>query len=186
MDSCTAPGYLVDNSNIWEENTQLSPQSPGNIVSWNRWIQLMKPDFNIFVLPYFLGQGNIFTPVCHSVHRGGIGCSRGVCMVVPGGHAWLLMGGVCGCLGACVVALGGMHGCSGEHVWLLSGGMCGCSQRGHTWLLPRGHAWLLGGCVVAARVCVVALGGMHGIRWDTEILNERAVRILLECILVSK
>ena len=60
-----------------------------------------------------LGQGNIFTPVCHSVHRGGVrgrgvcvarghACPRGACMpgvcVWPGGHAWL---------GACMV--GGRH-----------------------------------------------------------------------------
>ena len=33
-----------------------------------------------------LGQGNIFTPVCHSVHRGGMrGFIRGVCMVFLGG-----------------------------------------------------------------------------------------------------
>ena len=54
-----------------------------------------------------LEQGNIFTPVCHSVHRGGRvwllpggvrGCSRGgACMVAPGGPAWLLPGG-----GACM------------------------------------------------------------------------------------
>ena len=52
-----------------------------------------------------LGQGNIFTPVCHSVHRGGV-CvvALGGCMVAPGGHAWLLQG-------ACVVLFGGgMHG----------------------------------------------------------------------------
>ena len=61
-----------------------------------------------------LGQGNIFTPVCHSFHRGG------ACMVAGG--AWL----------------------------------------------PEGHAWLW--------------GGVHRIRRDT--VNERAVRILLECILV--
>ena len=37
-----------------------------------------------------------------------------------GGHAWLLRGGVCGCLGAgaCVVAPGG-------HAWFLPGGMHG-------------------------------------------------------------
>ena len=61
-----------------------------------------------------LGQGNIFTCVCHSVHRG-------ACVVV-GGCAWL----------------------------------------------QGGHAWLL--------------GGMRRTRQDT--VNERAVRILLECILV--
>ena len=73
--------------------------------------------------------------------------------------------GVCGCRGACVVA----------------GGAC-VIARGCAWL-PRGvhgclgdvhgcggvHAWLPGGVVCR-------------IRRDT--VNERAVRILLECILV--
>ena len=32
------------------------------------------------------------------------GCSGGVCMVAPGGHAWLLPGGMRGCSGgSCVV-----------------------------------------------------------------------------------
>ena len=101
-----------------------------------------------------LGQGNIFTPVCHSVHKGGMpGCSGGHAWLLWGG--WLLQGGVHGCSwgvrgcswgGACMVALGGMHGCSGGHAWLLPGG------------------------------CMVALGGMHGcsggvcgIQRDTEI-----------------
>ena len=75
-----------------------------------------------------LGQGNIFTPVRHSVHRGGVrGCSEGVCVVAPRGHVWLLLGGV--------------RGCS-------RGGVLGCS---------RGVA------------CVVAPGGVDGIRRDTEI-----------------
>ena len=63
-----------------------------------------------------------------------------------GGHVWLLLGGCVvapgECMvalgGACVVAWGGMHGCSrGE-------GVHGCSGGG-------GHAWLLGeggACVV--------------------------------------
>ena len=54
-----------------------------------------------------------------------------------GGHAWLLRGG-------CVVARGGMHGCSGGGMHGCYGGMRGCY---------RGHAWLLWG------VCMVALGG---------------------------
>ena len=125
-----------------------------------------------------LGQGNIFRSVCpHSVHRGGMrGCSGGVCMVAPQGRGLpgacvvALGGGVHGCSrgacmvarGACVVAPGGCVFCSGGCAWLLQGGMCGCSG---------GHAWLLGG---------------HA--WDTtrygDTVNERAVRILLECILV--
>ena len=88
-------------------------------------------------------------------------------------------------------------------------GVCLSTGRGgHAWLLAGGHAWLLlGGCVVApGGACMVAPGGMlgwswggvHGcswgcmrgcsggrgwfFRWDT--VNERAVRILLKCILV--
>ena len=106
-----------------------------------------------------LGQGNIFTPVCHSVHRGACvvapvggvrGCSRGGhAWLLPGGHAWLLWRGLCGCSwGACVVALGG----------------CVLLLGGHAWLLPGGHAWDM---------------TRYG---DT--INERVVRILLECILV--
>ena len=76
------------------------------------------------------------------------------------------MGGMCcssggACVvprgGACVVALGG-------HAWLLWG-VCGCSQGGHAWLLPGGHAWDM-------------------MRYG-DMINERAVRILLECILVN-
>ena len=63
-----------------------------------------------------------------------------------------------------------------------------CPQGGRGWLLPGGGVV---GCLGGA--CVVALGGgMRGcsrggrawfFRWDT--VNERAVRILLECILVK-
>ena len=85
-------------------------------------------------------------------------------MVAPWG-AWLVAPG------ACVVAPEG-------HVWLLGG---------HAWLLWEGHVWLLGG------VCVVALGEVcgcsGGCAWYTtthgDTVNELAVRILLECILVS-
>ena len=104
-----------------------------------------------------LGQGNIFTPVCHSVHRGacvvaqGCGCSGGACMVAPGGHEWLLQGGMH------VVALRGVCGCSGGHVWLLWGACMGAPRECAWWLwgacivAPGGHVWLL-------------LGGVHGIR----------------------
>ena len=83
-----------------------------------------------------------------------------VCMVVGGMHGW----------GVCMVA--------GGHAWLwevcvVVGGMCGC----------RGHAWLSGGVCGCRGVCVVAGGRVHGIRRDT--VNELAIRILLECILVS-
>ena len=80
--------------------------------------------------------------------------------------------------GACMVAPGGMHGCSGGHAcllwggcaWLLRGGMRGCSGGMH-------------GCSGGA--CMVAPGGSA---WDMtrygDMINERAIHILLECILV--
>ena len=125
--------------------------------------------------------------ICGCSQGGMRGCSQGAGVVALGGHAWLLLGG-CGCSrGVCMVAPGGdVRGCS-------QAGMCGCS-RGACVVVPRGHVWLLPGgtCVVAAwGACMVApRGGMHGfsrralcrIRQDT--VNERAVCILLECILV--
>ena len=112
----------------------------------------------------------------HGCSRGGMrGCSWGACMVAPGG--------------VCMVAPGGgMHGCSGGTcmvAWgvcmVAPGGPCMVALGG-AWLLLGGHAWLLrGACVVAPR-----RGGWHA--WDMtrygDTINERAVRILLECILV--
>ena len=116
--------------------------------------------------------------VIHSVHGGGVrGCSwggcawllggacvvaPGACMVAPGGYAWLL--------GGCMVSPGGMRGCSR--------GVHGCSQ---------------GACMVAQGLCGFSgEGSMRGCSgghaWDTtryaDMVNERPVRILLECILV--
>ena len=135
-----------------------------------------------------LGQGNIFRSVCpHSVHRG-------ACVVALWGRAWLICGGMRGCSeGAFMVAPGGMHGCSrGAGVVALggvrgcSGGMHGCSG-GHAWLLHGGRHGCSGGA------CVVALGGVchcsGGHAWDMmrygDTVNEWAVHILLECILVN-
>ena len=70
-----------------------------------------------------------------------------------------------GCQGH-VWLLGGMRGCRG--VGVVARGMCGCWGGMHG---CRGHVWWLGGG-----------GGIGGIRRDT--VNEREVRILLECILV--
>ena len=90
---------------------------------------------------------------CLSVHRGGVrGCSQGGMHGCSGGRrvCMVALGGMCGCSGGvCMVALGCVCGCSGGHVWLLLGG-------GHAWDMTR-----------------------YG---DT--INEWAVRILLECILV--
>ena len=66
-----------------------------------------------------------------------------------------------------MVALGGMRGCS-----CVVGGACVVAPGGHAWLLLGGCVWLLKG----------------GHVWDMtrygDTINERAVRILLECILV--
>ena len=112
-----------------------------------------------------LGQGNIFTPVCHSVHRG-------ACMVALGGLCMVAPGGMHGCSGgACMVLFGGgmpggMHG----FIW---GGMRGFI-RGHAWFYlggrawfylegAGGHAWFYWGCVVLFewRAWFYS-GGMHG------------------------
>ena len=99
------------------------------------------------------------------------GCSGGACVVSPGGACVVSPGG------GCVVALGGcMRGCSGGCMRGCSvGGVHGCSGgvHGFWWgacvVFLGGHAWFFP-------------GGMHRIRRDA--VNERAVRILLECILV--
>ena len=98
-------------------------------------------------------EGYVFTPVCHSVHRGGMhGCSEGGVWLLGGrGHAWLLGG-------ACMVAPeGGHEWLLRGHAWLLLGGMCGCSRGGM-------HGCSGGGaCVVFARgACMVFSGGVHG------------------------
>ena len=91
---------------------------------------------------------------CLSVHRGGVlGCSRG-------GRAWLLPRGVRGCSGGGMrgCSRGGVHGCSwGGRAWLLwgacvvaPGGVRGCSA-GACVVAPGGHAWLHRG----GGVCVV-------------------------------
>ena len=102
-------------------------------------------------------------------------------ILFTGGHAWLLLGG-------CVVAPGGGVVAPGGGVWLLLGG--------RTWLLggacvvaPGGMHGCLGGAWLLQVVCVVAPGG-GGHAWNMtrygDTVNEWAVRILLECILVLK
>ena len=109
-------------------------------------------------------EGYVFTPICHSVQRGGA--------CVAGGHAWqggAMCGRGCAWQGACVVGA--------------------CVAGGHVW--QRGHAWWWGmhgrGACMAGEACMA--GGMHATHpWHYEIrsVNARAVCILLECILVLK
>ena len=98
-----------------------------------------------------------------------------VCVCPRGGHAW--QGGMRG---------GGMHG--GGHAWqghawwgvCMAGSVHGrgaCMARGHVWqggVHGGGHAWQGGAC----HPCPPQILRL----WHT--VNERAVRILLECILV--
>ena len=92
---------------------------------------VLNPIFGMFLPPATkLGQGNVFTSVCDSVHGGGGWRAwQGACMV--GRHAWpggCVVRGACMARGACVVkgacvargacvAKGGMHGKGGWHAW---------------------------------------------------------------------
>ena len=99
-----------------------------------------------------LGQGNIFTSMCHSFcpQEGvcGVHGEEGACMA-KGGHAWQKAGGAC---------------MGGGHVW-----QRGIRIRGHGWQLgvhgKGGHA--LQGGMCGRGVCVA--GGMvarHACRRD--------------------
>ena len=124
-----------------------------------------------------LGGGNIFRSVCQQfcpqeghvwLHRGGhVWFYSGVWMVLFWGSMVLFWG-------VWMVLFGGMCGFIWRHVWFYSGGM---------------HGFIWGGvCGFIWGVCIVLFGGhvwffqLFWIQWD--MVNERAVRILLECILV--
>ena len=105
---------------------------------------------------------------------GGMCCCGGLCMVA-GGCVWLW--GACMVAGGACMVAGGVCVVVGGCAWL-PGGMC-------VWgacMVAGGHAWLQGGMHVCGG-CAWWQGDMHGIRQDT--VNERVVRILLECILGS-
>ena len=125
----------------------------------------------------------IFLHMSVILSMGGM-CGRGACMVggVHGGKGSMHGGGTCVVAGGCMWWQGGMHGGRGGAWWwgvCVEAGMCG----------GRGV------CVVAGGACMVAEGGVHGGRGacmvaggmcgiQRDMVNERAVRILLECILV--
>ena len=122
-----------------------------------------------------LGQGNIFTPVCNSVHGGACVVARGcvwlprgaymvvrvhmcllggmhgltgVCVWLQGGHVWL-PGGMHGCQGG-MCDCGGMRGCPGG-VHGCPGGMCGC----------QGACVVVGGCVHGCQGGMCGCGGAY-------------------------
>ena len=130
------------------------------------------------------GMRGFIQGACVVLFRGRAWFYSGACMVLFGGHAWFY-------LGACVVLFGGrawfyLGGCA----WFYSGGMHGFIWGGMCGFIRGACMVLFGGCAWFYS------GGMHGfirgghawffqffqIQWDT--VNERAVRILLECILV--
>ena len=108
---------------------------------------------------------------------------RGAYMVLFGGCVWFYLGGMHGFI------QGGMHGFIWGCMvlfggaWFYAGGMhsfigraCVVLFGGHVWFYLGGHAWFhLGGHAWFFQ--------FFRIQWDT--VNERAVHILLECILVS-
>ena len=105
-----------------------------------------------------------------------------------GGHAWFYSGGMCGFIwGACMVLFGGRAWFYfGGHAWFyFRGGMCGFIPGGgmHGFIREGVRGFISGGGIHG-----FILGGWHAwffrIQWDT--VNERAVRILLECILVTQ
>ena len=91
----------------------------------------------------------------------------GYAWLLPGGHAWLLQG-------ACMVAPRGVA------CVVAPGGACMVAPGWACMVAPRGG---MHGCSQGA--CMVALGGCV---WDMmryrDTINEQAVCILLECILV--
>ena len=138
-------------------NSDLNSKPNGCTVLYRNWSHCtdadsdFDPDLDpqLLLCPFLppatkLGQGNVFTGVCDSVHSGGawlLGGMRGFrgegqagACVVAGGHAWLPRG-VHGCRGARMVA--------GGHVWL-PGGMHGCR-----------------GCMHGCQGAYMVAGGMH-------------------------
>ena len=200
MHGCSLGGGDMRGCSLGEGGGGMHGCSQGGcMVAWGACVVapgglcVVAPGGTCMVAPW--GRGH----ACCSLGEGGggmHGCSRGGAWLL-GGHVWLLQGGCVWLLrgGTCMVAPWGRG-----HAWLLPGG----GGWGHAWLLPGGCMVAWGACVVApGGLCVVApgrgmrgcsQGGMRGCSgggcaWDTtrygDTVNERAVRILLECILVK-
>ena len=157
----------------------VAPSGGGGRLGWDAWL--------------LGGHAWLLWGVC-MVAPGGGGCA----WLLQGGHVWLLRGGHAWLLGGHVWLLGGVHGCSGGGVHGCSGGGCVVAPGGACMVAPGGCAWLWllwgGVCGCSWGACMVARGGVCVVApgrhvWDTtrygDMVNERAVRILLECILVG-
>ena len=118
----------------------------------------------------------------------------GVCLSTLGGHAWFYLGGHAWFYsgGACVVLfgghawfyLGGVHGFIRGVCVVLFGGVCMVLFWGHVWFYLGGCAWFYSG-VGGMRSFIRGGAWFFQFFWiQSDTVNERAVRILLECILV--
>ena len=70
-----------------------------------------------------------------------------------------------GCSGACVIALGGVCGCSWGACMVALGGMRGCS-RGVCVVAQGGHAWLLWGGVRGFFDEIRSMSGRYASYWN--------------------
>ena len=132
--------------------------------------RISRLDLNYGHMALFLPPANevwgkvIFLHQFVILFTGGVcGCSGGVCVVAPGGHAWLLQ------RGACVVAWGGMCGCSRGACVVLFGEPCVVLLGGCAWFYLGGCAWFYSGgmhgfiqggvCGFIRGACMVLFGG---------------------------
>ena len=134
---------------------------------------------NIYRPKRSFGQGNIFTPVCHSVHRGG------ACSKFPGGCLLQIFGGVpapnfrgWGGWGVPAPNFRGWGGLGGacSKFW---GGACSKFSGGG---VPAPN--FRGGCLLQIFGGVPAPNFRGGSSNFRNTVTVRPVRILLECILV--
>ena len=140
-----------------------------------KWIGLLLPPANeVWGKVIFLHQFVIlFTGGRAWLLRGGVHgfIQGGHVWFYLGGCAWFYAGGMRGFIrGACVVLFGGA-------CMVLFGGVCVVLFRGSM------RGFIQGACVVLFRGGHACFFQFFRIQWDT--VNERAVRILLECILVD-
>ena len=91
-------------------------------VSTDHWSSLR----SVIAVTIITGRKNEVWGKVIFLHQFVILFTGGVCVVAPGGHAWLLWG-------ACMVLFRG-------HAWFYSRGMCGFI-RGYAWFYLRGRAW---------------------------------------------
>ena len=197
----------------WKESHRGRPKPPFPLDPPMRDISDVLPISIFTARKCSLREGYVFTGVCDSVNRGGVRGFIGGHAWFYAGDAWFYAGGMCGFIwGVCMVLFGGVHGfILGGHAWFffpvfsdtmrygqLAGGTHPTGMHScltfittrkqslqklcfHGCLCPEGgsgHAW---------HSCPSPSPGMHASRrWILRYaLNERAVRILLECILVG-